>query len=145
MKEAKETPNDTSVLEEDDDASSSKKGKTELYPHAPMGHLWLHKALSASPDSADGGSLVGRCWAWDEGYFVDGQFDPKAQTRERKLESSLLKGGCACEATRLSAPVDSIGPKAKSDYDKSQSGRARRTQRSASSAIDIADELVDCL
>ncbi|KAL9184182.1 hypothetical protein ACHAXT_002268 [Thalassiosira profunda] len=143
VKEAKETPNDTSVLEEDDDASSSKKGKTELYPHAPMGHLWLDKALSASNAgaSADGGLLVGRCWAWDEGYYVDDQFDPKAQTRERKLESSLLKGGCACEATRLSAPVDSIGPKAKSDDDKSQSGRARRTQRSASSAIDIADEL----
>jgi len=54
------------------------------YIYAPMGHLWLDQELTGSSEMnvdtfCPVGTMVGRRWVWDEGYFVDEQCNPHSR------------------------------------------------------------------
>ena len=54
------------------------------YIYAPMGHLWLDKELTGSSEMnvdtfCPAGTMVGRRWVWDEGYFVDEHCNPHSR------------------------------------------------------------------
>jgi len=116
------------------------------YPYAPLGHLWLKKSLNSSKSRLKdanmdmtnlnaGGTLIGRRWAWDEGYFVDSHFDPQLKKKGRELEASLLKRGCICGCH--SHMLVETKKSSKSNNDGKSNGRARRSDRSANAYSSI--------
>ncbi|KAL7498376.1 hypothetical protein ACHAWT_006335 [Skeletonema menzelii] len=77
-----------------------------FYPHAPMGQLWLNKSFAGSRSQSDlsdetsidinaSGTLIGRRYVWDEGYFVDQHHD--VQKKPAKRAQPILRG-CTCGA-----------------------------------------------
>lgn len=70
------------------------------YPHAPMGSIWLNQSLVSSKETmnlSSGGTLMGRHWVWDEGYFVDAQFN--TSSNPKKISRPI----CTCESNHVGA------------------------------------------
>ncbi|KAK1747056.1 histone H2A deubiquitinase [Skeletonema marinoi] len=76
------------------------------YPHAPMGQLWLDKSFAGNRSHSDlsdeasidihaGGTLIGRRYVWDEGYFVDQHHD--VDNKPSRKIGPILRG-CTCGA-----------------------------------------------
>ncbi|KAL7536225.1 hypothetical protein ACHAXR_009552 [Thalassiosira sp. AJA248-18] len=117
------------------------------YPYAPMGQLWLDESLRCSkyrrknPNLDGGGTLIGRRWVWDEGYFVDDHLDPQTRRRNQKIEFSLIKGGCSCRSNHSSTLVNT---KKIDTNKKPDNGRARRSGRAgASYSSTVAEQLAN--
>jgi proteasome lid subunit RPN8/RPN11 len=132
--------------EKDDTVSKSKSCRMETssdsitaqssYPYAPMGHLWLEKSLKSSMylnGEADmGTTLFGRRWVWDEGHFVDGHLNPRADKTYRK--------GCTCGSNHLFSILSTIQKHPTSNA--AISGKTRRSERSAYSSS-VTSQLAD--
>lgn len=117
------------------------------YPHAPMGQVWLETSLSSSKsrkntdvDLNSGGTLIGRRWVWDEGYFADGHLDTGLQgirhllgnkeSRKYPTPRIIIKG-CSCGAKHETVTPATLKKSASSLSD---NGRQRRSERSGTSA-----------
>jgi proteasome lid subunit RPN8/RPN11 len=117
------------------------QGSTQIdYPHAPMGQLWLDKSFAGTKSQSDisdeasidihaGGTLIGRRYVWDEGYFVDQHHDVKS--KPMKKINPILRG-CTCGADHsyikgTSIESDSVNNVA------SFGGKSRRSERSGGS------------
>jgi proteasome lid subunit RPN8/RPN11 len=109
----------------------NRKSQLE-YPHAPMGSIWLNQSLRAEKSSTDtidlqaGGTLVGRRWVWDEGYFVDARFNHSLNPKNLPLP------GCNCGANHEAA-VQLKRRNSSSISDSTNGARARRSERSGTS------------
>ena len=119
------------------------QGSTQIsYPYAPMGQLWLDKSFVGTRSQSDlsdevsidihaGGTLIGRRYVWDEGYFVDQQHD--VERKPTKKIKPILRG-CTCGAdhsyiTKGSNEIDSLNNVA------SNAGKTRRSERSGGSML----------
>jgi proteasome lid subunit RPN8/RPN11 len=125
------------------ETSSDSITAQSSYPYAPLGHLWLEKSLKSSMylnceadmgrSNASGNSLFGRRWVWDEGYFVDGHLNPRADKNYRK--------GCTCGSNHLFSILNTIQKHSPSNAAISI-GKTRRSDRSAYSSS-VTSQLAD--
>ncbi|KAL7454750.1 hypothetical protein ACHAWC_006356 [Mediolabrus comicus] len=110
------------------------------YPHAPMGQLWLDKSFVGTRSQSDlsdevsidihaGGTLIGRRYAWDEGYFVDQHHDVK---NNASTKSAPILRGCTCGADH-SHHMEGGVESGSMDNVASSLGKARRSERSGGS------------
>jgi len=104
------------------------------YPHAPMGQLWLDKSFAGNRSHSDlsdevsidihaGGTLIGRRYVWDEGYFVDQHHD--VDNKPSRKIGPILRG-CTCGADHSYA----MGAIMESN---SEGMKGRRSERSGGS------------
>lgn len=102
------------------------------YPNAPMGSIWLHRSLHGSRslnntiDPSVRGTLVGRRWVWDEGYFVDAQFNSSSNPMIFPLPK------CTCGSNHTTSSQLQMQRKNTNSSDASGRG-ARRSERSGTS------------
>jgi proteasome lid subunit RPN8/RPN11 len=110
------------------------------YPHAPMAQLWLDKSFVGTRSQSDlsdevsidihaGGTLIGRRYVWDEGYFVDQHHDVK---NNAPTKSAPILRGCTCGADH-SHHMEGGVESGSMDNVASSLGKARRSERSGGS------------
>jgi len=137
--------------------------KTPLsYPYAPMGQLWLDGALNSKKcvraddgknlDLKLGGTLIGRRWVWDEGYYGDGHLDMGLgrifqlmnQSSNATLDSRPFPIGCTCGADHLSLKESDM-KRWNLKTDVATSRATRRSERSSSSTrmSNVVSQLAD--
>ncbi|KAL7519948.1 hypothetical protein ACHAWX_004702 [Stephanocyclus meneghinianus] len=111
----------------------SEKRLHRRYPLAPMGQIWLNQSLrlaksKVGTDLTNRGTLIGRRWVWDEGYFIDAHFSPSLTMKKIPLPS-----GCTCGANHEHASPK-FNKRSSSISDNMNTGRMRRSERSCTSA-----------
>ena len=103
------------------------------YPNAPMGSIWLNQSLQGDKytkskmeiDITNGGTLMGRRWVWDEGYFIDAQFFNATYDNLKKIPLPL----CNCGSRHMRETQFHW----KNSGSVSEFGRTRRSERSGTS------------
>ncbi|KAL7466945.1 hypothetical protein ACHAXS_012733 [Conticribra weissflogii] len=144
-------------------AGEKNERKTPLsYPYAPMGQLWLDSALSSKKhiktdegknvDLKYGGTLIGRRWVWDEGYYGDGHLDMGLgrifQLMNRSSSDTSVTRpfpkGCSCGADHSSLK-ESDKKRWNLKYDVASARGTRRSERSSSSTrmSNVVSQLAD--
>ena len=129
---------DTKLVSQDMPAPSelcqviNKPAKHIKYPNAPMGSIWLNpslhdsRSLNNTIDPSAGGTLIGRRWVWDEGYFIDAQFNTKSNPKIFPLPK------CTCGSNHTTPSQLQMQRKNTNSSDPSGRG-ARRSERSSTS------------